>query len=71
MKPELFGTIFRPNARWTCLVCKRANVTTLVVPIKTTEIVACKGCHRTAKFSVDLAAVPRVWGGTKEEATPT
>ncbi len=66
---ELFGTIYKPNARWWCLACKRANVSPLALPLNAKEVVACKGCHRTSTFTIDLSEVPRVWGGTKEEVT--
>ena len=29
MKTELFGTMFKPNARWCCGACKRNNVSNL------------------------------------------
>jgi hypothetical protein len=66
MKSELFGTMFKPNARWKCSVCKSSNVNRLVAPLRAEEPVACRRCHRITRLNLDLNEVPRQWGGKKE-----
>ena len=64
-KDEIFGTLLRPNARWTCKGCKRPNVSKLLVPVRAFEDVFCKGCHRSTRLGFNLADLPPLWGGTK------
>lgn len=58
---EIFGTMFKPNVRWSCL-CGVRTVTKLGVPIRHEETVHCRSCHRRALLTFDLATVPRVLG---------
>jgi hypothetical protein len=62
-KTEIFGTVFRPHARWLC-ACGRRNVTKLLVPIRAAEPVFCANCRARSTVTVDLAQVPRYWGGS-------
>jgi hypothetical protein len=64
VKTELFGTQFKPNARWVCGRCKANNVTNLAPPLRATEVVHCKRCHGPGKITIELEKAPRAWGGS-------
>lgn len=66
MKTEIFGTMFKPNARWCCGACKRNNVSNLVPPLRAQEPVYCKKCRRLCVLTLDMEKLPRAWGGAAE-----
>jgi hypothetical protein len=66
MTDELFGTMFKPNARWKCGACNAANITKMLIPLRAEEPVACRKCHRITRLRFDLSKVPQCWGGKNE-----
>jgi hypothetical protein len=64
---EFFGTLYKVNARWSCPLCKKRNMSKLGIPLRREEHLVCGKCKKIAIVTIQFDEIPRYWGGTKDE----